>query len=149
MSTIGTGIAAGVANTTQQAKQAVQQRSAEQAQRASSASQSDKVKISQLQGAAATRDSDQDLPDQQAPGYENLYGQGDAEHPHQHTAEEEADQQPDARPRDVLDLIHRSDAPACSPTGLPLGAGYGPLQPQERDATLFSQDKAKHVDVKG
>ncbi|XAM00862.1 hypothetical protein OT109_05635 [Phycisphaeraceae bacterium D3-23] len=139
MSTIGTGIAAGVANTTQQAKQAVQQRSAEQAQRADSEKSADKVKISQLQGAAATRDADQDMPDQAPPGYEDLYGHGDAEPPQDETAQDEA-----KTTSDVVDLIHRSDAPACSPTGLPLGAAYGPVQLKDSDATLFN-----HVDVKG
>ncbi|MEM9415575.1 MAG: hypothetical protein AAGA29_08880 [Planctomycetota bacterium] len=139
MSVIGTGIAAGVANTAQQAKQAVQQRAGEQAQRADSASQSDKVKLSQLHGAAATRDSDQDLPDQPPPGYEDLYGQGDGE-----LSQDDALVADSPPPTDVVDLIHRADAPACSPTGLPLGAGYGPMKAEGPDATLFN-----HVDVKG
>lgn len=114
MSVIGTGIAAGVANTANQARQSAQQRGSEAAARAASAQQTDKLTLSQLHDAGATRDADQDMPDQQAPGYEDLYGQGDGEH---------QDQQTQADP---LDLIHHSDAPACSPTGLPLGPTYGP-----------------------
>lgn len=114
MSTIGTGIAAGVANTANQARQATQQRSGAEAQRAAAAKQTDKLTLSQLHDAGATRDTDQDMPDQQAPGYEDLYGQGDGERP----AEDGA--------ADTLDLIHHSDAPACSPTGIALGPTYGP-----------------------
>lgn len=132
MSVIGTGIAAGVANTTQSAKQQVQQRAGADAQSANNANNSDKVKLSQLHGAAATRDADQDMPDQQAPGYEDLYGEGDGEQSQDETATETP------APGDAIDLIHRSDAPACSPTGLPLGPTYGP-RPHDGRAPLFSQ----------
>ncbi len=130
MSVIGTGIAAGVANTTQTARQSANQRDGEAAQRADNARHTDRVTIAQLHGAGATRDSDEDMPDQQAPGYENLYGQGDGESQHH---EEDADTQPEG---DVVDLIHRADAPACSPTGLPLSPTYGPRAYAHR-APLF------------
>lgn len=132
MSVMGTGIAAGVANTTQQAKQAVQQRAGSDAQGASNASRSDKVKVSQLHGAAATRDSDQDMPDQAPPGYEDLYGEGDGDTPTQ------GESQP-ADDGDAVDLIHRADAPVCSPTGLSLSPTYGPNGLHAARAPLFHQ----------
>ena len=116
MSVIGTGIAAGVANTANQARKSAQQRGGEDAQRAAAAKQTDKLTVSQLHDAGATRDADQEMPDQQAPGYEDLYDQneGDGEPPGEEAAV------------DSLDLIHQFDAPAYSPTGLPLGPTYGP-----------------------
>jgi hypothetical protein len=130
MSVIGTGIAAGVANTTQTARQAANQRDGEAAQRADNARNADRVTIAQLHGAGATRDSDEDMPDQQAPGYEDLYGQGDG-------AAQDHEEDADAPPAgDTIDLIHRADAPACSPTGLPLSPTYGPQADAHR-APLF------------
>lgn len=111
MSIIGTGIAAGVANTGQTARTQAANQSGRDAQRADSAHQTDKLTISQLHGASATRDADQEMPDQQAPGYEQLY-RGDAEH------EEE---QPNPN-----DQIHASDAPHSSQTHLPLQSTYDP-----------------------
>lgn len=107
MSIIGTGIAAGVANTGQTAKQATASSSGRDAQRADGQQQTDKLTLSQLHGAGATRDTDQDLPDGQAPGYEELY-RGDAEQ------EEETPN----------DQIHEQDAPASSATDLPLAPTY-------------------------
>ena len=102
MSIIGTGIAAGVANAGQASKAQSTHQSGRDAQRANNAQQTDKLTFSQLHDASATRDTDQDLPDQQAPGYENLYdGEGDHE------------QQSSANPNDH---IHDADAPATSPT---------------------------------
>ena len=117
MSIIGTGIAAGVANagTTARAQAATQ--SGRDAQRADSANQTDKLTLSQLHDAGATRDTDQDLPDHQAPGYEQLY-RGDAEQ-----------QEPNPN-----DQIHDSDAPQSSPTHLPLQPTYGPAA---KDHPLF------------
>lgn len=116
MSIIGTGIAAGVANTGQTAKQANATSSGRDAQRADSAKQTDKLNISQLHGASATRDADQDLPDGQAPGYDQLY-RGDAEN----------EETPN-------DLIHDQDAPASSSTDVPLAPSYGP---DGKDHPLF------------
>lgn len=118
MSIIGTGIAAGVANTGQTAKQATSSSSGRDAQRADSQQQTDKLTLTQLHDAGATRDTDQDLPDGQAPGYEQLY-QGDAEH--------EEDNNPN-------DLIHDQDAPASSTTDVPLAPTYGP---SAKDHPLF------------
>ena len=73
MSIIGTGIAAGVANTGHAARQQSTTNSGRDAQRAGASEQTDKFTITQLHDASATRDTDQDLPDQQAAGYENLY----------------------------------------------------------------------------
>ena len=117
MSIIGTGIAAGVANTGQTAKQQSATNSGKDAQRADHASQSDKF-VSQLHEASATRDADEDLPDQQAPGYEQLYDEGEA-------------QQDQDNPNDQ---IHDADAPASSSTGVLLPPTY---DPNARDHPLF------------
>lgn len=109
MSIIGTGIAAGVANTGNTARSQAANQSGRDAQRADSASQTDKLTLSQLHGAGATRDTDEDMPDGQAPGYEELY-EGDAEH------EEE----------NPNDQIHDGDAPNSSQTNLPLRPTYDP-----------------------
>ena len=111
MSIIGTGIAAGVANAGQTARTQTATSSGRDAQRADSQQQTDKLTLSQLHDAGAARDTDQDLPDQQAPGYEDLY-QGDAE-----TSKEQAN---------LNDQIHDQDAPTSSPTNLPLQPTYGP-----------------------
>ena len=113
MSTIGTGIAAGVANAGNTARTQAAAQSGRDAQRADSASQTDKLTLSQLHGASATRDADQDMPDGQAPGYEELY-EGDAER-----EEEKAETNPN-------DQIHDGDAPPSSPTHLPLRSTYDP-----------------------
>lgn len=134
MSVIGTGIAAGVANTTQTARQSAAQRDGAAAQRSDSARHSDQVTISQLHGASATRDSDEDMPDQQAPGYENLYGQGEGDG-EQQQPEEDGREETEG---DTIDLIHEADAPACSPTGVPLSPTYGPRANAHR-APLFHQ----------
>lgn len=118
MSIIGTGIAAGVANAGQTARTQTAASSGRDAQRADSQQQTDKLTLSQLHDAGAARDTDQDLPDQQAPGYEDLY-QGDAE------ASEEANPN---------DQIHDQDAPPSSPTNLPLHPTYGPAG---KDHPLF------------
>ena len=120
MSTIGTGIAAGVANTGNTARTQAATNSSRDAQRADSTKQTDKLTISQLHGASATRDADQDMPDGQAPGYEELY-QGDAEH------KEET-------PGNPNDKIHHGDAPLSSPTHLPLAPTYDPAA---KDHPLF------------
>lgn len=117
MSIIGTSIAAGVANTGQTAKQANAASSGKDAQRADATKQTDKLTLTQLHGASATRDADQDLPDGQAPGYEELY-QGDAE-------------QQEETPNDQ---IHEHDAPNSSATGVPLAPTYGP---SAKDHPLF------------
>lgn len=118
MSTIGTGIAAGVANTGNTARTQAATQSSRDAQRADSASQTDKLTLSQLHGASATRDADEDMPDGQAPGYEELY-EGDAE------PEEETNPN---------DQIHDGDAPLSSPTHLPLQPTY---DPSAKDHPLF------------
>lgn len=112
MSTIGTGIAAGVANAGNTARTQTAANSSQDAQRADSAKRTDKIKISQLEGATATRDADQDLPDGQAPGYDDLY-HDDAEKK-KHDLE------------NPNDKIHHSDAPLSSLTNLPLPATYDP-----------------------
>ncbi len=112
MSIIGTGIAAAVANVGQTAQAQAAAQSAKDAQRASSTQQTDRLTLSQLHDAGAARDTDEDLPDQQAPGYENLYPDD--------TDQDEQDS------TSTNDLIHHHDAPASSPTGLPLAPSYGP-----------------------
>lgn len=113
MSIIGTGIAAAVANTGQTAQTQAATQSSRDAQRADSAQQTDRLTISQLHGASATRDADQDMPDQPSPGYENLYGEAE-----QHEEDDE-----DVNPNDQ---IHDADAPTCSSTGYTLQPSYGP-----------------------
>lgn len=110
MSIIGTGIAAGVANAGTTARTQAAGQSGREAQRADGQQQTDKITLTQLHDASAARDTDEDMPDQQAPGYEDLY-QGDAE------------QQDEAN---VNDQIHESDAPQSSATQLPLPPTYGP-----------------------
>eukprot|EP00752_Nemacystus_decipiens_P014499 g12908.t1 len=112
MSIIGTGIAAGVANAGTTSRTQTANQGARDAQRASSQQQTDKLTLTQLHDAGATRDADQDLPDSQAPGYEQLY-EGDAE-----ASDEQAD--------NPNDQIHNQDAPDRSPTNLSLQATYGP-----------------------
>lgn len=116
MSIIGTGIAAGVANAGTTARTQSANQSGKDAQRADSAQQTDKFTLTQLHDAGAARDTDQDLPDQQAPGYEDLYQDGQAQ------PEEES----------INDQIHDADAPASSTTDVPLQPSYGPS-----DAPLF------------
>ncbi|MFN3167872.1 MAG: hypothetical protein ACE37H_12505 [Phycisphaeraceae bacterium] len=113
MSIIGTGIAAAVANAGQAARTQAAHQSGRDAQRADHASQTDKLTISQLHDASATRDADEDLPDQQHAGYENMY-QGDAQH---------QDEEESANPND---RIHDADAPRRSDTDLPLQPTYAP-----------------------
>ena len=113
MSTIGTGIAAGVANAGQAAKTQTAHQSGRDAQRASAMSQTDKITLTQLHGAGATRDADQEMPEQQAPGYENLYGEEQAQ-----PSEEES-----VNPNDQ---IHHADAPGTSQSGVPLQPSYAP-----------------------
>ncbi|MEM1353947.1 MAG: hypothetical protein AAGC44_09140 [Planctomycetota bacterium] len=79
MSIIGTGIAAGVANTANQAQQAGRADNARSAAQAERSAQTDKLTLTQLHGTGSARDTDEDLPDQQAPGYEDLYQEGDGE----------------------------------------------------------------------
>jgi len=117
MSIIGTGIAAGVANTGQTARQQTATSSGKDAQRADHASQTDKF-VSQLHEASATRDADEDLPDGQAPGYDDLYGEAEAQ---------EENENPN-------DQIHDADAPDSSPTDVPLQPTYGP---NAKDHPLF------------
>ncbi|MEM9347867.1 MAG: hypothetical protein AAGB26_14760 [Planctomycetota bacterium] len=116
MSIIGTGIAAGVANAGTASRTQSATQSGRDAQRANSQQQTDKFTLTQLHDAGAARDAEQDLPDQQALGYEELY-QGEA-------AED------DANPNDQ---IHAEDAPLSSQTNLPLQPTYGPGS----DAPLF------------
>ena len=126
MSTIGTGIAAGVANTGTTARTQAATQSGRDAQRADSASQTDKLTITQLHGASATRDADEDMPDGQAPGYEDLYEENDPD---------EQDEQANAN-----DQIHDSDAPERSPTHLPLPSSYDPAA---KDLPLFHKLNVK------
>jgi hypothetical protein len=119
MSVIGTGIAAGVANTGQAAKQQTATKSGRDANRAGAADQTDKFTISQLQGAGATRDADEEMPDGQAPGYENVYTD---------------DHEPPEDTPNPNDHIHDSDAPISSPTNLPLQSTYDPAA---KEVTLF------------
>ena len=121
MSTIGTGIAAGVANTGQAARTQAATQSGREAQRASSAEQTDKVTLTQLHDAGAARDTDEDLPDGQAPGYEDVYG--DAQ------GEDEQD--------NLNDQIHDQDAPPSSPTNLSPQPIYGPAG--QEDLPLFHE----------
>ena len=114
MSIIGIGIVVGVVNTGQTAKQQASTSSGREASRADSAHQTDKFTLTQLHDAGATRDADQEMPDQQAPGYENLYGKGSAEN---------ADEQDNAN-----DQIHDADAPAGSETDILLPPSYAPSQ---------------------
>ena len=109
MTSIGTGIAAGVANATSAARTQTANQSGREAQRADHAQQTDKLTLTQLHDAGAARDTDQDLPDQQAPGYEDLY-------------------HGEAQPQDdnSNDQIHDADAPTSSETGIPLPPSYGP-----------------------
>lgn len=125
MSIIGTGIAAGVANTGQAARQQTTSESGKDAQRAGAAQQTDKFKITQLHGAGATRDADQEMPDHAAPGYEDLYPEN-----HEHPDEQD---QPDG-PANRNDQIHDADAPGSTPTGIPLPPSYGP---HAKDYPLF------------
>lgn len=119
MSIIGTGIAAGVANAGTTSRSQAANQSGRDAQRADGQQQTDKLTLSQLHDAGATRDTDQDLPDGQAPGYEQLY-EGEAE-----AAEDQANPN---------DQIHSEDAPPSSPTNLPIQATYGP---HGKEHTLF------------
>lgn len=111
MSTIGTGIAAGVANAGQTARSQTATQSGRDAQRADHANQTDKLTLSQLHDASAARDTDQDMPDGQAQGYENLYD--DAGETHEESA-------------NPNDQIHDADAPASSPADTALQPSYGP-----------------------
>ena len=111
MSIIGTGIAAAVANTGQAARTQAAHQSGRDAQRADHANQTDKLTLTQLHGAGAARDAGEDLPDQQAPGYEQLY-------------DGQSQDQDDAE--NTNDLIHDADAPVASHTGIPLQPTYGP-----------------------
>ncbi|MEM6257160.1 MAG: hypothetical protein AAGI37_02460 [Planctomycetota bacterium] len=111
MSIIGTGIAAGVANAGTASRTQSATQSGRDAQRAESQQQTDKFTLTQLHDAGAARDAEQDLPDQQALGYEDLYD-GDAE-----AIEEKANPN---------DQIHGQDAPPNSATDLPLQPTYGP-----------------------
>ena len=111
MSIIGTGIAAGVANANTTARTQAANSSGREAQRADSAEQTDKFTLSQLHDAGATRATDQELPDQQALGYEQMY-EGDAQ------------QQEEENPNDQ---IHEADAPASSPSGVLLPPTYDPV----------------------
>ena len=138
MSIIGTGIAAAVANTANQAQQSGRADSARSAAQSERAGQTDKLTLSQLHGAGAARDTDQDMPDQQAPGYEDLYGQGEGENK-EPDPEEEQDPTPN-----TADQIHLADAPVTSPTGIPLQITYRMHQGIEAQAPLFRQ-----IDVKG
>jgi hypothetical protein len=122
MSIIGTGIAAAVANTGQAARTQTTHQSGRDAQRADHAGQTDKLTITQLHDASAARDADEEMPDQQHAGYENLY-QGDAQ------PQDEADES--ANPND---RIHDADAPRRSDAGLPLQPTYGP---RAKDHPLF------------
>ena len=114
MSTIGTGIAAAVANTGQTAKQQTAINSGRDAQRADHAKQTDKF-VSQLHEATATRDADEEMPDSQAPGYEEIY-EGDAQ----------ADGKTQGDADNSNDQIHGNDAPQSSKTNVPLLPSYGP-----------------------
>jgi len=108
MSTIGTGIAASVANTANQAKQVSDRGGRTDAQRSDSAKQTDKLTLTQLHDAGATRDTDQEMPDHQALGYQHLLhgeGEGESEEPGQDEAESEG----------ALEQIHAADAPTRSP----------------------------------
>ncbi len=120
MSIIGTGIAAGVANASTTSRTQTAKQSGRDAQRATGQQQTDKITLTQLHDAGAARDTNEDLPDGQAPGYEQLY-EGDAE------ATEDQINNPN-------DQIHDQDAPPSSPTNLPLQSTYGP---QGKEHPLF------------
>lgn len=91
MSVVGTGIAAGVAQTALQAQQVGRQRDKRSADRTHDDAQQLQRFDAQLSSPGETRDADQELPDHQAPGYEMLYSRPaapqtepsppDAEHP--------------------------------------------------------------------
>lgn len=145
MSIIGTGIAAGVANTAHQAQQTGRADSARSAAQSERAGQTDKLTLTQLHGTGATRDTDQDLPDSQTPGYDNLYDQGDGEHPEkQEDQESQADQDKEAPELTAADQIHLADAPVTSPTGIPLQPTYRQPHGLEAQVPLFRQ-----IDVQG
>lgn len=123
MGIIGTGIAAGVANAAQTARQQTAAQSGKEARRADARQQTEKINLAQLHDAAATQDTDQDLPEQHPLGYEDLYQQNNPDAvPH-----------PQADPNDANRLIHASDAPPASPAGIPLRPTYDP----DADAPLF------------
>lgn len=138
MSIIGTGIAAGVANTANQAQQLGRADSARSAAQSERAGQTDKLTLTQLHGTGATRDADEDLPDQQTPGYDDLYHQGDGKQSEQEEQDEEVDD------LTADDQIHLADAPVTSPSGIPLQITYRLTQGLEAQAPLFRQ-----IDVKG
>ena len=112
MSILGTGIAAAVANTGQQAKQATAARSGREAQRDHGTRQTEAFTMSQLHDAGPARDADEEMPDQQAPGYEDVYTKDDG---HGEPTSE-----------DPLDQIHEADAPLSMPTGISGPLTYGP-----------------------
>ena len=126
MSTIGTGIAAGVANAGTTARTQAATQSSRDAQRADSQQQTDKITLTQLHDASATRDTDEDMPDGQAPGYEDLY-EGGAEKQEQDEANSN-------------DQIHEGDAPHSSPTNLPMLQSYDPAA---KDLPLFHKLNVK------
>ncbi|MEM0913660.1 MAG: hypothetical protein AAGB29_06475 [Planctomycetota bacterium] len=80
MSIIGTGIAAGLAQTAHQS-QAVSR--AEDKRRAETTRQQEETadRIEALLQTGATADADAELPDHQAAGYEQLYGDPEGERP--------------------------------------------------------------------
>ncbi|MEO0964366.1 MAG: hypothetical protein AAFY08_04530 [Planctomycetota bacterium] len=82
MSSIGTGIAAGLAQTAHQSQsvsRAADKRRAETIRQ--QAETNDRVEVQLRTGATA--DADAELPDHQAPGYERLYGQGEPGESHE------------------------------------------------------------------
>ena len=108
MSTIGTGIAAAVANTANQARQVNANSGGSDARRAHSAKQTDLLTLSQLHDAGAARDTDQELPDHQALGYQQLlYDQGDGD---PECGDDGGGESADAQSR-----IARADAPDLTP----------------------------------
>lgn len=147
MSIIGTGIAAAVANTANQAQQSGRAANARSAAQSERSAQSDKLIISQLHGTGATRDTDQDMPDPQAPGYEDLYGEGDGEaqqHPGDEQEHAEEKSREDSESQTAQDKIHLADAPVTSPTGLPITIPYRTKQGLESRSPLFHE-----LDVQG
>ncbi len=95
MSTIGTGIAAGVAQTAQNAQQVGRAQDSRRGEAARRAQDQAELFEERVYAPEQTEDSDGELPDRQAPGYERLYGPPAPADP---PAEEPADPSPPEAP---------------------------------------------------
>ena len=113
MSVLGTGIAAGVAQTGLTAQQVGRQRDKRNADRTHDDAQQLLRFDAQLSSPGETRDADQELPDHQAPGYDMLY---------------RGQKAPEAPPDDTHDLIQPPvpDQP-YPPTSAAPGSTEAPL----------------------